>query len=272
MTSYPLFARSYLDSLGGFMKNTPTIRTHKQLCKLLFFRLSTYKKIHLLTIIILTLVSATGCSKDKMDSAQNDPTSNENSVDSNSNMDKTKTLTFNTNMNHCETLLNKNSASENKNNPKNYNKAGYSLYKQKKYNEAALLFRCSTLQDKNYTVGYYNLACTMALLHKQGVNVDINEIFILLRKSVELDPERIEKIRTDSDLDSIRETAEYKKLVSEASIPKANKSPLVEKLCAFENWTFVDSEGPPPTYIFTDKEYCLMGASLKYTKKNTKMI
>jgi hypothetical protein len=127
-------------------------------------------------------------------------------------------------------------------------------------------------------IAYYNQACTLSLIHAGGKSVDTDTIFVLLNKVLQLNPERIEKIKTDSDLDSIRSESAYKKLVNEDEQKEENTSEqaqsdnpeLVSMLVNFKSWANVDAEIMPAVYIFTDTHYYKVGGTLEWTLENGK--
>lgn len=84
------------------------------------------------------------------------------------------------------------------------NEAGYVLYTQKRYKEALPYFKAAIELDTKYEFANYNYACTLALLNGQGEKVDIPEIVFHLRRSLKLDPNKKYHMRSDTDLDSVR--------------------------------------------------------------------
>ncbi|MCB9652326.1 MAG: hypothetical protein H6730_37830 [Deltaproteobacteria bacterium] len=97
------------------------------------------------------------------------------------------------------------------------NTRGYRLYKQKKYGEAAQVFSEAIDADATYALPYYNLACTLSLLRAQGKICDHDayrsSIIELLQDAVRLDPSRRKRLATDKDLDAVRDTFGYYKLI-----------------------------------------------------------
>lgn len=93
------------------------------------------------------------------------------------------------------------------------NTRGFRLYKQKKYEEALHFFREAARADPNYAMAHYNIACTLGVFRKLrdvcAMNAYRGTIMYHLKKSVELDPRRGERMKTDSDLDPIRDTFSY---------------------------------------------------------------
>lgn len=96
------------------------------------------------------------------------------------------------------------------------NTQGFELYQLGKYEEALTLFEEAIEQDDTYFYPYYNYACTLGVLMKLDYPRwydSRSTIHEYLKKVVELNPEYIEKIKTDRDLDEIRKDYEYLKLI-----------------------------------------------------------
>lgn len=93
------------------------------------------------------------------------------------------------------------------------NTKGYRLHKQKEYAQAARKFRSAIDANPRYAVAHYNLACTLALLRRQGEpcehGADIHTIIGHLGKAIALDPKRRRRMQQDPDLSEIRDTLEY---------------------------------------------------------------
>ncbi len=96
------------------------------------------------------------------------------------------------------------------------NTQGYRAYKQGDLVAALAAFRQAVELDDRYALAHYNLACTLALLRRQGkvCEHDAYEDAVLdhLARAVQLDPGRAERMRTDSDLDDVRDTMRYRLL------------------------------------------------------------
>ncbi len=99
--------------------------------------------------------------------------------------------------------------------PLELNNAGFLIYKENEYYDAAVLFKAAATKDNSLEVAHYNLACMLSLLEAPGVLSFTDDIFIHLSISLDLYPERIDKILVDSDLNSIRGYPEYHTLVEE---------------------------------------------------------
>ncbi len=97
------------------------------------------------------------------------------------------------------------------------NTKGYRLYKQGKYYQALPWFQRATQADSNYMLGQYNLACTASIVLN---NFDCGQDESLLdmahpdnifsaQKTLELNPQRLAKIKTDPDLAMVRKSYRY---------------------------------------------------------------
>ncbi len=99
------------------------------------------------------------------------------------------------------------------------NTEGYRLYLKGKFPEALEYFRRAVAADPDYALGRYNLACTLGVLRKQGPGAvcryDAYKSAILdqLEEALRLDPKTREKMGTDTDLDSVRDTVRYLRLL-----------------------------------------------------------
>ncbi len=81
------------------------------------------------------------------------------------------------------------------------NKTGYQEMVRAHYEEAMDFFTRAIEADDNNVYAHHNMACVLALNYWKS---DIHEIIRHLKKEVELQPKRIEKILSDHDLDNIR--------------------------------------------------------------------
>ena len=94
------------------------------------------------------------------------------------------------------------------------NAAGFALYEKSLYREASIVFRESTKLDADYRYSFYNLASTLAIMHGQGEDVDLLELFRALNRSIMIEPsERLEKALSDSDFDSVRDLVGFIRIV-----------------------------------------------------------
>jgi tetratricopeptide (TPR) repeat protein len=115
------------------------------------------------------------------------------------------------------------------------NTRGYHLYKQHKYEQALVLFKQATIADPNYALAFYNVASTLGVLHKKSVcqyDAYLSSINKYLKRSVELDPNRRRRMRTDHDLDPVHPTFIYQRLLG----LKLNRTSHVKKLLRRIAW------------------------------------
>ncbi len=113
------------------------------------------------------------------------------------------------------------------------NTQGYRLYLKGKFPEALAFFRRAVSADPDYALGRYNLACTLGVLRKKGQETicryDAYKSSILdqLEEAVRLDPATRDKIRTDPDLDPIRDTIRYLRMLGYSSTNEQDIGPIL---------------------------------------------
>lgn len=115
------------------------------------------------------------------------------------------------------------------------NTRGFRLYKQHRYVEALELFKKATLVNPKYALGFYNAASTLGVLHKKSVceyDAYKSTINKYLKRSVQLDPRRGIRMRTDSDLDPVHDTFIYQRLLGLG----LDKSADVRKILRRVSW------------------------------------
>jgi len=88
------------------------------------------------------------------------------------------------------------------------NALGMRCYKEKRYNDAGMLFFDALKRDENHALANYNLACVIGLLLQTQGPCDMEYSWEAapeyLRRAVAKDPKRAARARVDSDLDSLR--------------------------------------------------------------------
>lgn len=96
------------------------------------------------------------------------------------------------------------------------NTKGYELYQRGNYLGALEYFKAAFEDDNDYIHAHYNYACTLGVLMKLDYPEWYsfrNDVHKHLKRAVELNPDYIEKIKRDSDLDIIRKDFEYFELL-----------------------------------------------------------
>jgi tetratricopeptide (TPR) repeat protein len=90
------------------------------------------------------------------------------------------------------------------------NTFGYGLYEQKKFGEAATVFRRAVQLDPSYAYPHYNLACMLSLLSAEGQKINPGELIYHLQCAALLEPKYRTKPKTDTDLDPVRGETYFK--------------------------------------------------------------
>ncbi len=103
---------------------------------------------------------------------------------------------------------------------KQLNTQGFRLYKQGKYYQALPLFHRATQADSRYALAQYNFASTASRVlddfdcKQQELDYlrklsEPDNIFAALKKATTLDPNRLERSKTDPDLTLVRKSFRY---------------------------------------------------------------
>ncbi|WP_395847367.1 tetratricopeptide repeat protein [Cystobacter fuscus] len=133
------------------------------------------------------------------------------------------------------------------------NTQGFRLYQAGQYPEALAKFEAAAQADPKLALAHYNVAATLGVLRKQGKICDHSAyretIVERLTRSVELDPRRLARAKKDADLDPIRDTLGWQRLLglspqNEADVPKLLRRVTWFKLdagMAREKLTFPDA-------------------------------
>src|SRR6186997_1552832 len=97
------------------------------------------------------------------------------------------------------------------------NTEGFRLYQAGKYPEALEKFEAAAQADPKLALAHYNVAATLGVLRKKGKICDYSAyretIVERLTRSVELDPRRLTRAKADADLDPIRDTLGWQRLL-----------------------------------------------------------
>jgi tetratricopeptide (TPR) repeat protein len=89
------------------------------------------------------------------------------------------------------------------------NDLGYEAYEAKDYTKALEYFAAAIEEDEYYLYPHHNYACVLALTYREGDTRSLRSIISHLKKTIELDRTRIQKILQDSDLDKVRREPEF---------------------------------------------------------------
>lgn len=122
---------------------------------------------------------------------------------------------------------------------KDLNTQGYRLYQKGKFPEALAYFRRAVADDPDYALGHYNLACTLGVLRKQGPETicryDAYKSVILdqIEEAVRLDLATRDKMQTDPDLDPVRDTVRYLRLVGYSPTDEQDVGPILVSVSWF---------------------------------------
>ncbi|MFL5319125.1 MAG: hypothetical protein ACJ790_05670 [Myxococcaceae bacterium] len=100
---------------------------------------------------------------------------------------------------------------------KKLNSDAMDAYKAADWDTAIAKFQGAIQADPTYALPHYNLACTLSLVRKAGQTCQHeayrHTIVSELEKSVKLDPKRRDRMKKDADLQSVRDTIGYQKLM-----------------------------------------------------------
>ncbi|TSC20381.1 hypothetical protein FOF48_35520 [Corallococcus sp. Z5C101001] len=108
------------------------------------------------------------------------------------------------------------------------NTQGFRLYQAGRYPEALEKFQAAAQAAPDYALAHYNAAATLGLLRKQGKVCEYSAyrdtIVELLSTAVRLDARRLQRAKDDRDLDVIRDTLGWQRLLGrtprkEADVP-----------------------------------------------------
>lgn len=95
-------------------------------------------------------------------------------------------------------------------------KQGLDLHKNKNYEEAINLWYQAAKADPSWWKPYFNLACAEA----QRGNIERSLEYLTIARSVDPSEQLIKIIKGDGDLNPIRNTKEYEKLINKAPVKK----------------------------------------------------
>jgi tetratricopeptide (TPR) repeat protein len=97
------------------------------------------------------------------------------------------------------------------------NTEGFRLYKAGKFVQASKKFERAWKVNPDHALAHYNYAATLGVFRKKNRICEhhaLKQVIVEhLSRSVELDPSRAERMQTDPDFDSVRDTVGYQKLL-----------------------------------------------------------
>lgn len=173
----------------------------------------------ILAIIVLLLITANHNVEHNLNNLDKDISQTNSEIGKdNENLKNNSNNTVTDNENKETEVAQQNEQEAQTNNPidrekaKEYNAQGYDFYLGGEYEEALKMFEKSIYSDDSYFYGHYNYACTLGVLMKQDYEMWYSykkDIIMHLWRVQELNPEYIQKIKTDSDLDLIRKEFDY---------------------------------------------------------------
>ncbi|HZH16441.1 MAG TPA: hypothetical protein VE057_18970 [Archangium sp.] len=117
------------------------------------------------------------------------------------------------------------------------NTEGFRLYQAGKYPEALEKFEASAQADPKFALAHYNVAATLGVLRKQGqicpYSAHRQTILERLNTAVRLDPRRLARARQDADLDPIRDTLGWQKLLGRSPDRQGDVPELLRRVTWF---------------------------------------
>ena len=117
------------------------------------------------------------------------------------------------------------------------NTEGFRLYQAGKYPEALEKFEAAAKADPKLALAHYNVAATLGVLRKQGQvcqhSAHRATILERLNTSIQLDPRRLARAKVDADLDPIRDTLGWQKLLGFTPDKQANVPQLLRRVSWF---------------------------------------
>lgn len=117
---------------------------------------------------------------------------------------------------------------------KDLNTEGFRLYQVGKYPEALEKFRAAVAKNPKHALAHYNVAATLGVLRKQGLvchhEAYTSTILEHLATAIRLDPRRLKRAKEDTDLDPIRETVGWHRLLGRSPLRTADVPELLKKV------------------------------------------
>jgi tetratricopeptide (TPR) repeat protein len=117
------------------------------------------------------------------------------------------------------------------------NTEGFRLYQAGKYPEALEKFQAAAQADPKLALAHYNVAATLGVLRKQGQVCQYEAyretILERLKTSVRLDPRRLTRAKEDADLDPIRDTVGWQRLLGRSPERLADVPEILRRVTWF---------------------------------------
>jgi tetratricopeptide (TPR) repeat protein len=117
------------------------------------------------------------------------------------------------------------------------NAEGFRLYKAGQLPEALGKFQAAAQADPKYALAHYNVAATLGVLRKQGQVCEFEAyretIIERLKLAVKLDPKRLARAKEDADLDPIRDTLGWQRLLGRSPERVADVPELLRRVSWF---------------------------------------
>ncbi len=117
------------------------------------------------------------------------------------------------------------------------NTEGFRLYQAGKYPEALEKFQAAAQADPKLALAHYNVAATLGVLRKQGQTCAYDAyretILERLNTAVKLDPKRLARAKEDADLDPIRDTVGWQRLLGRSPERQADVPEILRRVSWF---------------------------------------
>jgi tetratricopeptide (TPR) repeat protein len=117
------------------------------------------------------------------------------------------------------------------------NTEGFRLYQAGKYPEALEKFEAAARADPKHALAHYNVAATLGVLRKQGqicpYSAHRRTILERLNTAIRLDPRRLARAKEDADLDPIRDTLGWQRLLGLSPEKQADVPELLRRVSWF---------------------------------------
>ncbi|HYO56825.1 tetratricopeptide repeat protein [Archangium sp.] len=117
------------------------------------------------------------------------------------------------------------------------NTEGFRLYQAGKYPEALEKFEAAARADPKFALAHYNVAATLGVLRKKGeicqYSAHRQTILERLNTAIQLDPRRLARAKEDADLDPIRDTLGWQRLLGRSPAKQDDVPELLRRVTWF---------------------------------------